>query len=76
MLLDNIELLFAPHLAQDPLRLLQRLARNRTIGVAWPGSVAAGVLTYGEPGHGEFRKYVKPEAVVLTTMSSSTQESA
>lgn len=39
VLLDNIELLFAPPLKQDPLRVLQSLARSHTLVVAWPGSI-------------------------------------
>ena len=49
VLLDNIELLFATELAQDPLRLLQSLSRNRTIVAAWPGNFDGGALTYAEP---------------------------
>ena len=37
VLVDNLELLFSPDLAQDPLRLLQGLARNRTVVASWPG---------------------------------------
>lgn len=44
VLLDNIEILFDIRLKQDPLRCLQGLARNRTIVVAWNGT-----LTPGEP---------------------------
>lgn len=65
VLLDNIEMLFAVELAQDPLRLLQGLSRNRTIVAAWPGAFAGQVLTYAEPGHREFRKYVTPDAIVV-----------
>ena len=66
--LDNIELLFEPTLHQDPLVLLQGLSRNRSLIAAWPGSYdAAGqVLTYAEPGHPEYRRYQKPEVVVIT----------
>ncbi len=48
VLLDNIELLFATELAQDPLKLLQSLSRNRTIVAAWPGSFDGAALTYAE----------------------------
>ena len=57
VLLDNIELLFAVELAQDPLRLLQSLSRNRTIVAAWPGTFDGKTLTYAEPGHPEARRY-------------------
>ena len=36
ILLDNIEVIFDVALKQDPLRLLQRLSRNKTVVAAWP----------------------------------------
>jgi hypothetical protein len=65
VLLDNIEMLFAVEFAQDPLRLLQGLSRNRTIVVAWPGAFDGHALTYAEPGHREFKKYTALQAVVV-----------
>jgi hypothetical protein len=67
VILDNIELLFAAELAQDPLRLLQSLSRNRTIVAAWPGTFDGKTLTYAEPGHPEARRYSTPQAVIVTT---------
>jgi len=66
VLLDNIELLFAAELAQDPLKLLQSLSRNRTIIAAWPGNFDGAALTYAEPGHPEARRYTMPQAVIVT----------
>lgn len=74
VLLDNIEMLFAVELAQDPLRLLQGLSRNRTIVASWPGSFDGQMLTYAEPGHGEFRKYPAPQAVVVTATDEQPPE--
>ena len=65
VLLDNIELLFAAELAQDPLKLLQSLSRNRTIVAAWPGYFDGAALTYAEPGHPEARRYPTPQAVIV-----------
>lgn len=67
VLLDNIELLFAMDLAQDPLRLLQSLSRNRAIVAAWPGGFDGATLTYAEPGHPEVRRYQEPQAVIVKT---------
>lgn len=67
VLLDNIELLFAEELAQDPLRLLQFLSRNRTIVAAWPGKFDGIFLTYAEPYHPEVRRYKTPQAVIVQT---------
>jgi len=65
VLLDNIELLFAEELAQDPLRLLQSLSRNRAIVAAWPGSFNGAYLSYALPGHPEARRYQTPQAVIV-----------
>jgi hypothetical protein len=65
VLLDNIELLFAEELAQDPLRLLQTLSRNRAIVAAWPGGFDGACLTYADPGHPEARRYHTPQAVIV-----------
>ncbi len=65
VLLDNLEVLFDPQLAQDPLRLLQGLARNRTVVAAWRGGYDGEVLTYAEPGHPEWRRYRSPEAMIV-----------
>ena len=65
VLLDNIELLFAQELAQDPLRLLQSLSRNQAIVAAWPGAFDGARLTYAEPGHPEARRYETPQAMIV-----------
>lgn len=56
-LLDNLEILFHPDLELDPLRLLQKLSRNRTIVAAWNGSAHDGYLIYAKAGHPEYRRY-------------------
>ncbi len=65
-LLDNTEVLFNPALKQDPLRLLQRLSRDRTIVASWLGNVESSHLTYAEPGHAEFRRYSTDELLVVS----------
>ena len=69
-LLDNIEVLFDVALKQDPLRLLQGLARNKTVVAAWNGSIDHEYLAYATPDHPEYRRYstrdflaVTPEAI-------------
>jgi hypothetical protein len=74
VLLDNIELLFAEELAQDPLRLLQTLSRNRAIVAAWPGGFDGACLTYAEPGHPEARRYQTPQAVIVNAGDSDQDE--
>lgn len=72
VILDNIELLFGAELRLDPLRVLQQLARNRTIVAAWPGQLDDGVLSYAEPGHPEARRYINPEAAVVLATAPVT----
>ena len=69
ILLDNIEVLFDVSLKQDPLRLLQGLSRNKTVVVAWSGSIDGEHMLYATPDHPEYRRYplrdflvVNPEA--------------
>ncbi len=76
VLLDNIELLFAEELAQDPLRLLQSLSRNRAIVAAWPGNFDGSSLTYAEPGHPEARRYQTPQVVIVQSADANHTEAA
>ena len=57
VLLDNLEILFDSKLKQDPLRLLQRLSRNRTVIAAWPGLAENRQIVYADPEHPEYRRY-------------------
>jgi len=66
VILDNLEILFSADLQLDPLRLLQGLSRNRTVVAAWPGTIDADTLLYGEPGHPEYRRETKPEAIIVS----------
>jgi hypothetical protein len=70
-LLDNTEILFNPVLKQDPLRLLQRVSRNRTVVATWLGNVTEGHLTYAAPDHPEFRRYPTDDLLVVTLGGSS-----
>lgn len=63
ILLDHIEVLFTPELAQDPVRLLQGLSRNRPLVVSWPGARDGTTLLYGDPGHPEYYKQAIPDLV-------------
>jgi hypothetical protein len=57
VVLDNLEVLFDVALKLDPLRLLQGLARHRTVVAAWNGSIEGDYMTYAVPGHPEYRRY-------------------
>lgn len=71
VLLDNIELLFDVTLKQDPMRLLQRLSRNKTIVASWGGIVDDGHILYATPGHPEYRRYAMREAMVMNWDSAA-----
>jgi hypothetical protein len=63
--LDNIEMLFDTSLKQDPLRLLQGVARNKTIVAAWNGAISRGHLTYAAPDHPEYKRYPLQDLMVI-----------
>lgn len=65
VLVDNIEMLFHPDLQQDPLRLLQTVARNRTIVATWRGKYRGSSLTYAVPSHPEYRRIDEPQALFV-----------
>lgn len=65
VLLDNIELLFDVSLKLDPLRCLRGAARQRTLVVAWNGTVRDGHLTYAIPGHPEYTRYSVDDLTVV-----------
>ena len=65
LLVDNIEELFDPVLSLDPLRLLQRLSRSKTLVVAWPGRYKEGDVSYAEPGYKEYKAYSIKDLVVI-----------
>lgn len=65
VLLDNIEIIFDKNLKQDPLRLLQNIARRHIVVAAWPGEIKSGRLTYAEPSHQEYRIYDLADLVTV-----------
>ena len=66
VLLDNVEVLFDVSLKQDPLRLLQGLSRNRTLVVAWSGTIQEEHLLYATPDHPEYRRYPFRDFLVVS----------
>lgn len=66
VLLDNTEVLFDGDLKQDPLRLLQSLARNRTLVATWNGAIIDHSLVYAAPDHPEYRRYPVHDVFVAT----------
>lgn len=65
LILDHTEILFEPTLHLDPLRLLQQISRNRTVLATWSGAFESDQLYYAEPGHPEYHRYSRPDAVII-----------
>jgi hypothetical protein len=57
VVLDFTEILFDVSLKQNPLALLKRISRNRTVVACWNGAIENEKLTYAEFGHQEYRVY-------------------
>ena len=55
--LEHLEILFDTSLQLDPLRCLQKLARNCTIVALWSGNVENNHLIYAEREHPEYKIY-------------------
>ena len=66
VLLDNTEILFERSLQQDPLRLLQKLSRNKIIVASWNGESVHDQLVYAVPSHPEYRKYPVKDFLIVT----------
>ena len=65
IVLDNLEILFDKDLKQDPLRLLQKASRSRTVVASWNGSYYDGKLRYADLGHPEYRIYDSVDALII-----------
>ncbi len=64
--LSDIDLLFEPAWALDPLALFRSAARSTRLVVAWPGTHLGGVLAYAAPDHGAYRTWPRPGVGVVT----------
>jgi hypothetical protein len=69
VLCDNIELLFAPELSLDPLRLLKQAARRKVVVAAWDGSYDGSTLSYAVPGHDEYQAYSHTDVLGVILLS-------
>jgi len=66
VLLDNIELLFDTSLKLDPLALLKKISRNRTVVTSWNGFVEDNRLNYARQGHHEYGSYELSDIVIIS----------
>ena len=58
LILDNIGILFFPEANLDPLRVLARLSKEKTLVAAWMGIYDGTTLTWSEPGLPDYRTFV------------------
>lgn len=75
VILDNTEILFDKELNQDPLRLLQKISRNKVVLASWSGAISENKLIYAEPGHPEYRSYNVDELLLVSTTGRATIDS-
>jgi len=61
---NHIEVLFAPELRLDVMRLLQTVSRHTTLLVAWPGDVSDADLVYASSDHPEYQRAALDGALV------------
>jgi len=62
IVLVEIDLLFAPELYIDPIRLLTNASQLCPLAVAWPGSWDGQTLSYATPAHGHHRHWSRLSA--------------
>jgi predicted ATPase len=72
VLLDNLEILFARSLAQEPLRLLERVSRNGTLVAAWRGTIIDGALCFASPDHPEYRRELIGDHLIVLAGDTAT----
>ena len=68
MICCDIDILFAPELALDPLALFDRASRRTSLVIMWPGSFVDGVLRYAVPEHEHSRIWqatISPERIFV-----------
>ena len=66
VLLDNTELLFDTSLKLDPIALLKKISRNRTLIITWSGVVEDNHLKYARQGHPEYGSYDIEDIIIMS----------
>jgi len=69
LILDSLEILFDTTLLQDPLKLLQKLSRNRLVVASWNGSIEGKKLIYAQVYHPEYKTYDFENTLILEMSS-------
>lgn len=63
--LDYIELLFNPAFSISAFELFKNVSRNKTLVIAWRGTITERHLVYGEPGHPEYTKSPIQDVIII-----------
>jgi hypothetical protein len=63
--MTDIDLLFEPTWALDPLALLRSASRSARLIVAWPGTYAHDTLAYAVPEHSAYRTWRRPGVHIM-----------
>ena len=64
VLCTEVDLLFEPSLALDPLWLMRSASRVTRLVVTWPGSYVDDVLSYAAPAHSHYRIWRRPDVLI------------
>ena len=65
VLLTDIDLLFEPAWALDPLALLRSASRSARLVVVWPGTREQDTLAYAVPEHSAYRTWHRPDVQII-----------
>ena len=65
VLLIDIDLLFEPAWALDPLAMLRAASRSARLIVAWPGTYELDILAYAVPEHSAYRTWHHPDVQII-----------
>ena len=63
---DNTEIIFDDDLELNPVGLLEKLSRTRLLVWSWNGKLDDDYVTYGEPGHREYRRMATDRITLIT----------
>lgn len=66
LLFDNIEILFLPELDLEPLKVLSKLSREKTVVAAWVGSFDGTQLIWSEPGRPDYKVFLTDKDYLIT----------
>lgn len=71
ILCTDIDIMFHPSFAIDPLAILKQASRHIKIVVLWPGDYQSGILSYAIPTHQHYRFWRNLEGVEIKGVSDA-----